>query len=54
MRLWGMDISAWGYWLPGDCKRCSRDQFIAVHTNKSIVPSFTTEHTAIVYNILTS
>lgn len=54
MRLWGMDISAWGYWLPGDCKRCSRDQFIAVNTNKSIVPSFTTEHTAIVYNILTS
>ncbi len=54
MILWGMDVSAWGYWLPGDMKRCSRDQFIAVYTGKSIVPSFTTEYTAIVYNILMS
>ena len=49
-----MDIMAWGYWLPGDMKRCSRDQFVAVYTGKSIVPSFTTEHTAVVYNILMS
>lgn len=54
MRLWGMDAMAWGYWLPGDCQRCSRDQFIAVYTNKCIVPSFTTEHTTVVYNILSS
>jgi hypothetical protein len=52
MRLWGMDAMAWGYWLPGDCKRCSRDQFIAVYTNKCIIPSFTTENTAVAYNIL--
>jgi hypothetical protein len=54
MRLWGMDVAAWGYWLPGDVKRCSREQFVAVYTGKSIVPSFTTEHTAVVYNILMS
>jgi hypothetical protein len=54
MRLWGMDAMAWGYWLPGDCKRCSRDQFIAIYTGKCIIPSFTTENTSIVYNILMS
>jgi hypothetical protein len=54
MRLWGMDVAAWGYWLPCDMKRWSREQFIAVYTGKSIVPSFTTEHTAEVYNILMS
>lgn len=42
MRLWGMDAMAWGYWLAGDIKRCSRDQFIAIYTGKSITPSFTT------------
>lgn len=42
LRLWGMDLMAWGYWLPGDCARISRDQFIAIYTGKSIVPSLTT------------
>ena len=25
MRLWGMDLSQWGYWLPGDCSRINRE-----------------------------
>ncbi len=54
MRLWGMDLMAWGYWLPGDCSRFSREQFIAIYTRKNIIPSLTTEHTATVYNILVS
>jgi hypothetical protein len=41
-RLWGMDAMAWGYWLPGDCSRPSREQFIAIYSGKSIVPSLTT------------
>ncbi len=54
MRLWGMDLMAWGYWLPSDCSRFWREQFIAIYTGKYIIPSLTTEHTATVYNILVS
>jgi hypothetical protein len=51
-RLWGMDASQWGYWLPGDKNRMSRTYFIGITVESSTKPSFTTEHVDQVYDIL--
>ena len=40
-KLWGMNVTEWGYWMPGDLKRWDYDRFIAVETGSSITPSFT-------------
>jgi hypothetical protein len=47
-----MDINNWGYWLPGDIKRCARDDFIGIDVGAWVKPSFTTENTLQVYNII--
>ena len=40
-KVWGMNITEWGYWMPGDLKRWDYDKFIALETGSSITPSFT-------------
>lgn len=48
-----MSASQWGYWLAGDLKRMSRENFIGVTVrDSSIKPSFTTVSTEEVYRIL--
>jgi hypothetical protein len=54
LRLWGMDAMEWGYWFPGDCSRCSRDNYVAIYTGKCVTPSFTTENTNIIFQILSN
>ena len=29
-KLWGMNVTEWGYWMPGDLKRWDYDRFIAI------------------------
>jgi hypothetical protein len=40
-KIWGMNVTEWGYWMPGDLKRLDYDKFIAVETGSSITPCFT-------------
>jgi hypothetical protein len=51
-RLWGMDGSKWGYWLPGDRKRMSREYFVGITIDSSIKPSFTSENLDNAYKII--
>lgn len=51
-RLWGMDATRWGYWLAGDKSRFSRTDFIGIHVDSSVKPSFTTANIDQVYRIL--
>ena len=52
-RLWGMDVTQWGYWLAGDRKRWSRTHFIGIQVEGTdIKPSFTTENIDEVYDLL--
>ena len=49
---WGMNVTEWGYWMPGDAKRWDYDKFVAVETGSSITPSFTCTNMDQAYRIL--
>lgn len=51
-KLWGMNITEWGYWMPGDLKRWNYDKFVAVYTKSNIKPSFTCTDINRAYSIL--
>ena len=51
-KLWGMNVTEWGYWMPGDLKRWDYEKFIAIHTKSSIKPSFTCTDMDRAYGIL--
>ena len=40
-KIWGMNVTEWGYWMPGDLSRWDYDKFIAVETGSSVTPCFT-------------
>jgi hypothetical protein len=51
-KLWGMNVTEWGYWMPGDLKRWDYDRFIAVYNGSSITPSFTCTDMNRAYRVL--
>ncbi len=51
-KIWGMNVTEWGYWMPGDLKRWDYDRFIALETGSSITPSFTCTNMNEAYRII--
>lgn len=51
-KIWGMNVTEWGYWMPGDLKRWDYDRFVAIETGSSITPCFTCLNMEEAYRII--
>lgn len=51
-KMWGMSATEWGYWMPGDLNRWDYTQFVALYTQSSIKPSFTSPNLNQAYKVL--
>lgn len=51
-KLWGMNVTEWGYWMPGDLNRWDYNKFIAIETGSSVTPCFTCTNMDVAFRII--